>query len=71
MKQLVIEDNEEQLILTAPSRNDSSYVVMKLKARDSFFVLLPEHLLQIRDWINERCRELQFQGYLPDQHLGD
>jgi hypothetical protein len=32
--------------------------------------LTPENLLKVRDWINERCRELQFQGHLPD-HLAD
>ena len=33
--------------------------------------LPPSELLQLRDWINERVRELQFQGYLPDSHIGD
>lgn len=34
--------------------------------------LTPEELLQVRDWINERVRELVFQGWLPGETgLGD
>jgi hypothetical protein len=30
--------------------------------------LTPEELVLVRDWINERCRELAFQGHLPESH---
>ena len=69
MKKLIINDDEEEVEFGACTI-DSRYTFITVRATDNYIVLLPTDLLKVRDWINERVRELQFQGHLAD-HLGD
>jgi hypothetical protein len=73
MKQLLLADGNEKLWITSGGTTDNKFTCINIQTKhaDDFFVLLPQDLLQVRDWINERCRELQFHGHLPDNHLGD
>lgn len=63
-----------QLLLFVNNNASGNLVSNTLVAcpNDGQVWLNPEELLQVRDWINERVRNLVFQGYLPGETgLGD
>jgi hypothetical protein len=67
MNLLRVEDGEEKITLYGLN---GKFTHIAVDALENTFVMLPEQVVQVRDWFDERVRQLIFEGHLSE-HLGD
>lgn len=67
MKILTIDKGAWKLHFSILDEPDTE-VSLETPNRARGLILSPEEVTEVRDWVNERCRELMFQGYLPEAH---
>jgi hypothetical protein len=51
-------------------RSQRRFTMVEVSASDDYYVLLPEDVVNVRNWFDERVRQLIFEGHLSE-HLGD